>query len=100
VSSPSNGIEYDEGVIRGFAQMMYSRASTITVFYTIGGILVGSAFLSFAGGAAGSFAAALFFGALVGGGFGYFVGNMKANALRLEAQVALCQVEIERNTRS
>jgi len=37
--------------------------------------------------------------ALVGGALGAVVGNNRAFALRLMAQTALCQMQIERNTR-
>jgi hypothetical protein len=39
-------------------------------------------------------------GFLVGGVIGYFIGTERAFVLRLQAQIALCQVQIERNTRS
>ena len=37
--------------------------------------------------------------AALGALFGIMAGNARANALRLQAQIALCQVQIERNTR-
>lgn len=38
-------------------------------------------------------------GAVVGGVMGIFVGRRKAQALKLQAQLALCQIRIEENTR-
>ncbi|MDB6092731.1 MAG: hypothetical protein JWM32_293 [Verrucomicrobia bacterium] len=38
-------------------------------------------------------------GAVVGGIMGVLVGRRKAQALRLQAQMALCQIQIEKNTR-
>jgi len=43
--------------------------------------------------------AAVIIVALVGAVLGYLVGNDRAFALRLMAQTALCQMQIERNTR-
>jgi len=93
------GVAYDPQVIKGFAQAMYARATMVTVSYALSGAVGGGAVLGIAGGLGGSATAGFILGALVGGVFGYFVGNMQANALRLGAQLALCQVEIERNTR-
>jgi hypothetical protein len=39
-------------------------------------------------------------GAILGGAMGYAIGTEKAFTLRLQAQVALCQVQIEANTRA
>lgn len=37
-------------------------------------------------------------GLLVGAGIGFALGQERAFKLKLEAQVALCQVQIEKNT--
>lgn len=56
--------------------------------------------LGAAGAARGAAAGGFVVGAAIGGAIGYFLGSLKANGLRLEAQLALCQVAIEKNTRS
>lgn len=99
VVSTSTGVGYDPSVIQGYAKMAYARADTITVLYTVAGGLLLGAFGVSAGAVGGAAPVGFIVGAAMGGLLGYFVGNMKANALRLEAQVALCQVEIEKNTR-
>lgn len=70
----------------------------------VGGIITGTV----TGGLFG-FAASLIFmfshsllipGAVAGAILGVFAGRRKAQALRLQAQMALCQIQIEENTRS
>jgi hypothetical protein len=39
-------------------------------------------------------------GAIVGGGIGYVIGDARAFGYKLQAQTALCQVEIQRNTQA
>lgn len=86
-------MQYDPKVIVEFATRLYSRASSIIATYT--GILVGAG----AGGAIGHGPGALI-GAVVIGAIGYSVGSEKAFQYRLQAQTALCQVQIETNTRT
>jgi hypothetical protein len=88
-------IKYNADVIQQFAQDLYNRASSIifanTVMFALGGTLAGYA-------AFGKVAA--FIGLLVGGAIGYYIGAQKAFLLKLQAQTALCQAEIEKNTRN
>lgn len=86
-------IKYDASVIQTFAHDLYRRADTI--------IMVNALIFGVVGGAAGLFA----FGklgailcAIGGGGIGYYFGAQKAFVLKLQAQTALCQAQIERNT--
>lgn len=86
---------YDPKIIQAYADDLYSRATTIVVmnvlfFAVLGGI---GGFVAFRG--AGS-AVLLLLGGLVG----YYFGSQRAFQRKLQAQSALCQVEIERNTRS
>lgn len=96
----SMGPGYDPSVIADFAQRLYDRAETAVGLYTIGGAVIGLAL----GGALGivwginTIGAALI-GTAVLGYLGYMAGSGRAFRLKLEAQTALCQVEIERNTR-
>ena len=95
----ASGVAYDPAVIQRYATHLYSRAAVTVLIYTIlWMLLLGGAGLALDSetGADGLIAVV---GALVGGFLGYSLGSMKANAMRLEAQVALCQVEIEKNTR-
>jgi len=93
-------VSYNPRVIQDYAKKLYAQADLITWVYTGLGLVVMGALLGTVGGVTSSFEAGALLGALIGGGIGYFIGNMKANALRLEAQLALCQVEIERNTQA
>lgn len=86
---------YDPKIIQTFADGLYSRATTVVVvsvlfFAVVGGI--GGYFLFHGSGAA----ILLAFGAAVG----YYLGNQRAFLLKFQAQMALCQVAIERNTRA
>jgi hypothetical protein len=100
-----NDVNYDEFVIQRFANELYQRARGIVIFYsvmgTIIGIILGLTFTrvtnSF-GGSNNSGVAWFVLGAICCG-IGYWIGQGKAFWLRLEAQNALCRVQIERNTR-
>ena len=98
--------KYDPAVIRKFADRLYAEATRIVVFDTIIGAVVG-ALLGFWVGDYGkkhdpkawdqTILALL--GLLLLGLFGYAIGRERSFKLRLEAQMALCQVQIEENTR-
>lgn len=95
-------VTYDAQIIVVFAESLYRQASTIVATYTVLGVL--------AGGFGGAVLATAIhsdsrligvgIGALVVGIVGYSIGQQKAFGLRLQAQVALCQVQIEANTRA
>jgi hypothetical protein len=99
----STYIEYDASVIQEFAQRLYRRAASVVVSSTaLGGI----------GGAVVGIGACLLLksedkltlgfaiGGLVGGVFGFLRGQEHAFRLKLQAQTALCQAQIEHNTRA
>lgn len=97
--------KYDPEIIGRFADKLYSQA-----FWTIfGRTFFGLLFGAILGGVAGVFYinAALaepsnmpaIIGALLFGLFGYSSAQARAFELRLQAQSALCQVQIEKNTR-
>lgn len=88
-------VTYDPAVIRAFAQDLYDRASTIVAVNTVIGVIVGGIVGKFAFGNLG-----VIILAGLGGAIGYFIGSQKAFQLKLQAQTALCQVEIEHNTRN
>jgi hypothetical protein len=87
-------MEYDAKIIVEFASRLYSKAGNIIAMYTILGLLIGG----FAGMSMGRDTGAII-GALIVGAIGYSLGSDRAFQFKLQAQVALCQVQIELNTR-
>ena len=89
-----NAAEYDPKIIQEFSDRLYSQAKNIVASYTFfGELLLGAAGLGFGDGAVG------LFGVFLGGAIGYYMGKEKAFGLKLQAQTALCQVQIEQNTK-
>jgi len=94
-------IAYDAEIIQGFAARLYRQAASIIITSTFLGLLVGAVV---AGGgviavqARESMGMATIIGAIVGALWGYSRGSERAFKLKLDAQVALCQVQIEKNT--
>lgn len=92
---------YDAGIIQSFANRLYSQAASIIITSTFFGLIVG---VVVAGGGAivgkanESVGMATIIGAFVGGLLGFLRGRERAFKLKLDAQVALCQVQIEKNT--
>jgi predicted membrane-bound spermidine synthase len=97
-------VSYDENVIVTFAERLYRRAATIVILCALLGCIVGAVGVELVAAAARVHSdatngfAVLF--ALVAAVIGVLIGNERAFALRLLAQQALCQVQIERNTRA
>jgi hypothetical protein len=91
--------KYDSALIYTFAGRLYSRAESAIVTATLIGAVIG-AVMGYAGGAVsgngGTFALVA---AVIMGAIGYSIGSERAFQLKLQAQVALCQVQIEENTR-
>jgi hypothetical protein len=86
-------VTYDETVIVEFANRLYARSTFIVVLYLALGAALGAA-------VAAGFSLPLLLGGCVGAVLGGIFGNERAFALRLMAQTALCQLQIERNTRT
>ena len=95
--------QYDPEIIRSAAHQLYARAGRIVVAYSLVGGLVG--------GMAGGVAAAalnardgrttvLALVTAIGALLGLVLGREKAFSLRLQAQTALCHLQIETNTRT
>ena len=83
-----------------FASKLYSRASSIVATYTLLGLLIGAG-SGLGALKMGSLGQPIMIGAIViCAMIGYSIGSEKAFWLRLQAQTALCQVEIELNTRA
>lgn len=88
--------KYDPEIIQKLADQLYSQANTIVVISTLVFLIIG--------GAAGyavdrDFGGPAIAGLVVGGIIGYFIGQARAFVLRVQAQTALCQRQIEYNTR-
>ena len=102
-------VKYDETVIQSYADSLYGRAKWIVVQYAlVGALLAGAVGALLAGIALGdrqthfdgtSALIAGFLAGLVGTALGATSGVARGASLRLEAQTALCQAQIERNTR-
>lgn len=93
-------VSYDAQVIVTFAERLYKQADSIAATYAIVGALVGASIGAAVGNAFGGMAfIGLVIGAVVVGAIAFGIGQQKGFALRLQAQVALCQVQIEANTR-
>lgn len=91
---------YDPSVILTFADKLYEQAAGIEGAYTMAGVVVGGLIGAVLGGAvAGSSLTGGVFAAVLVGAMAWQIGRQKAAALRLQAQVALCQLQIEANTR-
>lgn len=103
---PIYGVRFDADIIETFASKLYFRAGLMVLWYGFLGFLVGCV----AVGPLYYFAPATFiheFKVLVVSAppalfllLGIVRGNSKAFDLRLRAQLALCQLQIERNTRA
>lgn len=101
-------ISYDSSVIQEYASIMYAQAARIIRSETIKFAFLGLIFFI----VLGAFLSTKFnvgstsiliigvLGVLGGGYYGYQQGLLKSFELKLEAQRALCFVEIERNINS
>ncbi len=97
-----HGVQYEPSLIQQFAQRLYERANSTILLYTVFGALVGGligALLSGAVGNRGAGAPFALCGMLVLGLVGHALGSEKAFWIKLQAQTALCQAQIEKNTR-
>lgn len=100
-------VAYDEKVLVSFADRLYRRASSMVVLYAVVAGAFGAAVVGVGGALASrdqhdwAFPNVLM---LLFAGFSAYlgarVGSERAFALRLMAQTALCQAQIERNTRA
>lgn len=87
-------ITYDPEVIRTFAQRFYERAALLVFMYTAAGMVIGATAGKFSFGTTGMWVTGA-----VAGVVGLLLGTQRAFLLKLEAQMALCQLAIEANTR-
>ena len=91
--------KYDPNVIQKFADRLYQQANTTVAIYTTIGFVLGAV----AGGSVQVshefLVIAMGIGALIFGIIGLNLGTSRALTLRMQAQSALCQRQIEHNTR-
>ncbi|MFZ5891268.1 MAG: hypothetical protein ACOY0T_09480 [Myxococcota bacterium] len=95
------GTKYDSGIIQKFADRLYLEADKIVYFYGIAGAALGVGAGFFVGKLTvdkDSTTPMLFLGGACCAVF-LVIGRARSFALRLQAQTALCQLQIERNTR-
>jgi hypothetical protein len=100
-------INYDESVIVMHADLLYRRARTIALVLTAFGALTSvlATWLLLRMGFLwtqhpDSALPVILLATIVGGLCGWAVGDARAVTLRLSAQLALCQLQVERNTRA
>lgn len=99
-------MKFDPAIIETFARRLYSQAARIVFRYGTLYALLGSAVSALvfyympAAASRGIGPWLIFVIVIVFALIGVSIGNEKAFDLRLRAQIALCQVQIERNTRA
>jgi len=93
--------QYDPAVIVKLANTLYKKAEQIVGLYTfVFGLIAGCGGLMAAPAFRQSPPIGFIAGAIVGALVGYMIGTDRAFSLRVQAQMALCQKQIEENTRS
>jgi hypothetical protein len=98
--------DYDPGVIEQFAERLYDKAAGFVIASVVAGGALGAGFgavpltsLGSTWPVPSSFGfATMLVGAVCGAVMGYFIGDARSFAYKLQAQSALCQLQIERNT--
>jgi NhaP-type Na+/H+ or K+/H+ antiporter len=104
-------VTYDADVIQEYAERLYDRADLVVYRETFIGLAIGCVVGFVVGlllpltGLTNTLPDQIQLVVAVAGGIlgtlvGWAIGNDKAFALRLQAQLALCQAQIERNTRA
>jgi hypothetical protein len=88
---------YDPEVVEEFAQRLYARAHRLAVISTVLGLVSGAVLLGAMARGVGT--GELLIGGAIGAILGHAIGRERGFSLRLQAQTALCQLQIERNTR-
>ena len=100
------GAEYDPSIIELSAARLYSKADAVVMGSIATGMVIGAAFGAVPLTSLGAAwpipsifgVASLIVGALLGAIIGYTIGDARAFGYRIQAQSALCQLQIERNT--
>ena len=89
-------IEYDPNIIQVHASELYSHARSVVAGWTFIGFLAGGAATVSLADQAGILS---LIALLLVTTIGFLIGKSRAAHLKLQAQLALCQVQIENNTR-
>lgn len=87
-------VTYDARLVQEYAHRLHRSATQLVVTYAFGGAVTGGS-LGFIVRDLQSTVLATMLVAVIG----YFIGRDKALRLKLEAQLALCQMEIEQHLR-
>ncbi|MFZ2875057.1 MAG: hypothetical protein WAZ94_11320 [Phycisphaerales bacterium] len=93
--------QYDSQILQKFADKLYARANGIIVAWTLIGLIaggVGGAFIESAV-RTGNGVVIIAVAAVLCAILGFAMGSSRAFLLKLQAQQALCQRQIELNTR-
>src|SRR6266699_865060 len=96
-------VHYDPGIIKRYAELMYRRARSVVIIWTlvlvvpglIGGVLLAEQLRI----PRENNVVVIGLTTLVAAVIGFLIGQSRAFWLRLQAQVLLCQARIEQNTR-
>ena len=94
-------VEYDPQVIQDYADGLYKQSKSITTCYFFIGIfaaiIIFSKISEILMGEFDFLIVAI--GVFIGGVMGLFAGKNRSMEMQLEAQQALCQVQIQKNTK-
>ena len=101
-------VDYEPHVIEEFASSLYRKALSASRGSTVVGVFLGAAFGGIPLTSLGAHwpiphafgFATMLVGAIAGGLVGHVIGEARAFGYKLQAQAALCQVEIQRNTQA
>ena len=85
---------YDPSIIIDYAENLYRQADMTLISTIAVGVLIGGGLGAIINRPVGAIV-----GAVACGFLGYLIGQNMAFQMKLQAQVALCQVQIEQNTR-
>jgi hypothetical protein len=100
VAGPSDDtLPYDSAVIVEMARRLLARAQSLVLLYTLFGLLLGLIPLVSVSWLQEHRGLGVV-GMLLLMAVGYAIGNQRGFSLKLQAQLLLCQVSIERNTAS
>jgi hypothetical protein len=106
--NPTPRVDYDPRVIELFAESLYRKALAAQRGSIVGGVALGAVFGGIPLTSLGEHwpiphafgFATLLAGAIIGGLIGFVIGDARSFGYKLQAQAALCQVEIQRNTQA
>ncbi|MBM3990314.1 MAG: hypothetical protein FJ298_04820 [Planctomycetes bacterium] len=98
-------VQYDPTIIRNFVDRLYFRAAIVTWLYTLifsalGGLIGGA--IAYNNGGEWNFpllALGVMLGIALLGSLGWYLGTRASLFVKMQAQLALCQIKIEENTR-